>query len=131
MRTLQFRQGDVLLEIVDRWGVPSSEENTMEDAKDGKVVLAAGETTGHDHVLTKIRDSVIRRFVPNNPAVRRSWEQQGEDYLKVDGRGGALFQHVTPTSLGDHFGFHIPAGIVRRIRQRVWDPTMGERQVVD
>lgn len=65
----QYRQGDVLLERIDR----RPKDLKQQDRDKGRVILAYGETTGHAHAFTE-------------PATKKFVDSGGGEYFEVRGR---------------------------------------------
>jgi hypothetical protein len=103
-----YRQGDILLvreedEPWDHWqGKPTP----------GFLVVAQGEKTGHDHVIT-------------GPGVAFSedWRSQQPDYVHLP----------TPARMihPEHAPLDLESGYYRIVRQREYQYSDGERQVED
>lgn len=93
-----FRQGDVMLRQV-----PKIPAEATPQKKDGPIVLALGETTGHQHAIYHDLDSVDV-FV----------SATGTMYLQV--KDGAKLQHE------EHGTITLPAGNYERVLQREYSP---------
>ena len=74
-----YRQGDVALVRID--GIP--ENFGPVDIKDGKIILASGEATGHHHRIEFAFDA------PDHPKLYRDI-QTGAQILEVGGGSAAL-----------------------------------------
>lgn len=101
-----YRQGDVLIEAVEDW----PETGTVVPPRDGRIILAEGEATGHHHSLP---------------------ECDVESALADD--GGALFLRLIRDSTlehQEHSAIRLRAGIYKVTRQREYSPT-GTRRVRD
>jgi hypothetical protein len=93
--TLQYRQGDVLLERID--SIPEGAERQEDE---GRIILAYGEKTGHHHAISTAY------------ATRYQWE---EDTL-IDVLEGAELVHE------EHSAIALAPGAYRKIQQREYSP---------
>ena len=105
MKTIQLRQGDVLLEVVD--AIPSGAKAVP--PQNGKHVLAEGEATGHAHTVEAEHGTL--------------YEKDGVLYLKLEAEAPMRHQEHAPIT--------IPAGIVRKAPQMEWSDALEPRQVLD
>jgi hypothetical protein len=96
MMTKIFRQGDVFLERID-----SIPKKAKEIKREGNLVLAEGEATGHAHV---IKDRLARLF----------GDEQGNCYISLE--KPATLEHE------EHSAHRLPAGNFRVVRQREYSP---------
>ena len=92
-----YRQGDVLLMAVD--AVPAEAQPVARDA--GRIVLAYGEVSGHAHAIAAPEDEATLLSVSEN-----------ERFLRL----------LADVDLAheEHAPIHLPRGVYRVIRQRVW-----------
>lgn len=95
-----YRQGDIMLERIDTIPAGAKEEAP----KDGRIVLAYGEVTGHAHAFY---GKGVRYFAPND---------QGVAHIRVEGEEPAMLQHE------EHSTIPVPPGAYRVIRQREYHP---------
>jgi hypothetical protein len=95
----QYRQGDVLLCAVDR--IPLGAKPVPRDGD--RVVVAAGELTGHAHVFAAARVRMFR-------------EEGGHRSFLIIGKGGAWLCHE------EHDPILVPAGHYEFRRQREYTP---------
>lgn len=103
---MMYRQGDVLIVAVK--AIPSK---LRAIPRNGRIVLAEGEATGHAHVITDEEAALYGTDL-------------AERYLSVLAEGGVLLTHE------EHDAILIPLGTYQVIRQREYAPE-GERQVAD
>lgn len=106
--TLLFRQGDVLLERVT--AIPA---DVLEIKREGCVVLAEGETSGHQHV---IKSPGIRVYAPP--------QSEQPTYLEI-AEALALLEHE------EHSPIRLEKGIYRVTQQREFLPKETPRRVLD
>ncbi len=100
----QARHGDVFLQRVD--ALPAG---ATERPRDGDVILALGEVTGHAH---RIRTKETR-----------IWDMGTQRYLVVP-EGGGVLEHE------EHGTIAIPSGAYQIVQQREYHP-LEIRQVAD
>ena len=91
-----FRQGDVLIVPVDNF--PETLEKV--EQKNGRVVLAHGELTGHAHAVSDHRAALFR-----DPKL-------GSLFMHVSGDGPVALKH------NEHGTIQIPPGNYRVVYQR-------------
>lgn len=101
-----YRQGDVLLRKLEQ--APS---NLKPITTTGRVVLAHGISTGHDH-------SMVRS------AAADYTDDEGRTIILVAAEGGALLEHQ------EHTAITIPQGVYHHVKQREFSPT-NIRNVLD
>ena len=99
-----FRQGDVLLQRIDR--LP---ENALPVKWDDRVVLAYGEVTGHAHAIST--------------QYAKMYMLKGDRLLEV--KPGAVLVHE------EHATITLPEGFYKVIQQREYVPEAPPRDVVD
>jgi len=99
-----YRQGDVLIQKIDRLPVDAREVEW-----DDRVILAYGEVTGHAHALSTAEAKMY------------SW--QGERILEV--KPGAKLVHE------EHATIVLPEGFYKVIQQREYVPEAPPRDVID
>lgn len=92
---IHYRQGDVLLLKVSR--APAGAQK-----RDGRIVLAYGEVTGHAHAI----DDEFAELM----------EFEGRRYLRVPARKVATLTHE------EHGAIQIPGGIYEIRQQREYSP---------
>ena len=97
MESRQFRQGDVLLIVVER--VP--QYANLVARENGQIVLAHGEATGHAHALRE-------------PGCEL-YHLRGERYLTVT-EENCVLRHE------EHNPIALPVGVYRVVRQREYVP---------
>jgi hypothetical protein len=102
---MQYRQGDVLLEVVD--AVPVGAKIVR--PKNGQHVLAEGEATGHAHTVEACYGTL--------------YEKGGVLYLKLDVEAPMRHQ--------EHAAVALPQKILRKVPQMEWSDAMEPRQVLD
>ena len=95
-----YRQGDIL--IVPLAKMPKGLDPI--DCKDGPVLLADGEVTGHAHAIKDRRAALFRD--PKLAAI----------FMHVSGDGPVALEHQ------EHSTVQIPPGIYQIIRQREYSP---------
>lgn len=100
-----YRQGDVLLVPISE--IPKAAKPTA--AKHRRLILAAGEATGHHHSVQET-ESVSLLEVPS----------QNELFLLVK-EGDALLEHQ------EHATITVPPGTYRVVRQREYTPEAIQR----
>lgn len=92
----QFRQGDVLIERVEKIPVGMQKQHAK-----GRIILAHGEATGHHHSLA--RDAADW------------WKGEGEEqFLELSRPASVTHQ--------EHAAVELPAGRYRVTRQREYSP---------
>jgi hypothetical protein len=101
-----YAQGDILLEEVEN----ATPVEVMPHDRDGAIVLARGEITGHRHTfhsgnVVMFRDAALARDVP---------PQLYLGHIRIDATPAEL-QHE------EHATVTLPAGTYRVRRQREWD----------
>jgi hypothetical protein len=101
-----YRQGDVMLR-----GIAKIPKQAAQQKKDGPIVLALGESTGHKHQILDNLDNVDVYIA-----------ESGEMYLRV--KGETALRHE------EHGAIMIPPGNYERIVQREYSPA-GLRNVAD
>jgi len=110
MKTV-FAQGDVILERVE--DIEPKPEQIVKPEKNGAIVLAEGEVTGHLHAIyggaIMFRDDALARGVPEDLYI---------GHVKVASAGAVLEHGTGPGQKGDHDPVEIPAGTYRARRQR-------------
>jgi hypothetical protein len=104
-----YRQGDVLVRVVSRRDF-ARRHGAQLGAENGRIILARGEATGHNH---SIDARVGRLFEDSKPGIC---------YLLLDEEGLLEHQEHSPISL--------PKGVYEVIRQREYEPRR-DRYVVD
>ncbi|WP_020522202.1 hypothetical protein [Catelliglobosispora koreensis] len=97
-----FRQGDVLVMPMPREELPNGLVQAPRDRRN-RMVLALGEATGHAHVVTGERVSLL--CPPDDPE---------RLYLLIEGYGRLGHEEHGPIALG--------AGAYRVVRQREYFP---------
>jgi hypothetical protein len=102
---MQFRQGDVMLVKVS--AVPKSAKPIA--AKKGRIILAEGEATGHDHSIDASKAALYI-------------DKAGQAYLLA--QDGCTLVHQ------EHAAINIDSGSYRVIRQREYTP-QAIRNVMD
>jgi hypothetical protein len=107
---MQYRQGDVFLERVPDGTVPRGAAPLPREG--GRVVLAAGEATGHAHAIADPGAEVYRLG------------DEVEAWLRVVAAGGVALRHEEHAPIG------LPPGTYRVRRQREYAPA-ATRQVAD
>jgi hypothetical protein len=109
------RQGDILFvkDDLPRYGLKPLE------AKNGKLIVAEGEVTGHHHGFSE-NDNVTMQYVTNSG----SNGQETTIYLVV-GEGGATLTH------DEHGAIDFEPGTYRVQPQREYDPEFQSRPVWD
>jgi hypothetical protein len=94
-----FRQGDVMIRAIS--GIPSGAARTHPT---GRIILAAGEVTGHHHAITL------------DPGIRiDSYEKDGKIYLHIEG-GDAVLSHE------EHGCITLPPGDYQSWIQKEYSP---------
>ena len=99
---MQFRQGDVLLELVEN--VAPGACRIV--APTGQLLVASGKDGTHAHVLDAGTDIAAWRLAEG---------AGGPDYLVVGGKGARLCHE-------EHAPLALPGGCYRVIRQHEYDP---------
>ncbi|MEV4417147.1 hypothetical protein [Catellatospora sp. NPDC049609] len=97
-----FRQGDVLVVPIAREALPEGLMDAPRDRRN-RMVLALGEATGHAHVLTGERVSLL--CPPDEP---------GRLYLLIEGYGRLVHEEHGPIALSP--------GAYKVVRQREYFP---------
>lgn len=97
-----YRQGDVLVVRIDDDRLPQNLIQAPRDRRN-RMVLALGEATGHAHVLTGERVSLL--CPPDDP---------GRLFLKIEGHGRLVHEEHGPIPL--------PPGAYQVVRQREYFP---------
>ena len=105
--TGQYRQGDVLLCVIDE--IPPDVKPVANDGD--RVVVALGEQTGHAHAFAADRVEMLQ-------------EKRSRRSFLVIGEGGAELAHE------EHDPILVPAGCYELRRQREYAPAM-PRLVLD
>jgi len=100
-----YRQGDVLLMAVD--SVPADAQPVARD--DGRIVLAYGEVTGHAHAID----------APESEATLLSVSEERRFLRLMADVDLAHEEHAT---------IHLPPGVYRVIRQRVWGDAVADAE---
>lgn len=95
---MQFRQGDIFIESVDR--IP---DDAKKSKAKGLYILAHGEATGHHHSLAVMPDVEM-------------YEKDGTLYLRVATDYGVAVEHQ------EHAPIDLPRGLFRVLRQREYSP---------
>lgn len=110
----QYRQGDVLLERVDR--VPEEAVRLAIGVED-PLLVAPGRDGRHAHRLVGDADVISWSTAPAKaaPALAVTTETPAPDYLVIGSRGARLVHE-------EHAPIDLPPGRYRIIRQRVFDP---------
>lgn len=103
-QTQLYRQGDVLLQKIDR--LP---EGLVEKQWDKRIVLAHGEVTGHAHALSIDEATMFTR--------------QGERYLQVKPNAKLIHE--------EHATIVLPEGFYKVVQQREYVPQSAPRDVED
>jgi hypothetical protein len=98
-----FRQGDVLVVPVDPGQIPSGLMPAPRD-RQGRMVLASGEATGHAHVITG--DRVALLCPPDQP---------DRLFLRIEGHARLVHE--------EHHPIPLPPGGYRVVRQREYVPS--------
>ena len=113
-KPMQLIQGDIISIKADH-----SERKGMRPLTDRHLV-AEGEASGHNHVITATRDSEVLFE-----------EANGVTYLRVL-RGEALLSHVLgeTATKADHEPITLPVGDWTLLRQREYSE-LGDRKVID
>ncbi|HEX3049816.1 MAG TPA: hypothetical protein VHP83_04110 [Aggregatilineaceae bacterium] len=101
-----YRQGDVLIVPVDE--IP---EGSLVGEAGERIVLAAGEATGHAHTITSDQVTVWHRIQHDN--------NEAQIFLQV----------MTPVDVEhqEHAPITLPPGLYRVVRQREYDPEENRR----
>ena len=102
---MQYRQGDVLLREV-----PSKPQGLVAEKRQGDIILALGEVTGHAH---RIADKTVL-----------VWFAAGQRYIEVQ-EPGATLKHE------EHAPIAIAPGLYEVVQQREWDLSGEVRPVTD
>lgn len=102
MSQIQYRQGDVLLELVDVQ-LPCDAQRVKRDR--GRVVLAYGEVTGHAHAITDAGAELFQRLVEDG---------MEERFLRVESE--VALEHE------EHGTITIPPGLYRQVPQNEYTP---------
>lgn len=100
----QYRQGDVFLRRVEK--LP---EGAEKQKRDGRIVLAYGEVTGHAHAIHEVEADVYAL-------------KTGERYLLISGLSKLVHE--------EHATIDIEPGVYEVIQQREYFP-QGIRNVAD
>lgn len=103
-KTISYRQGDVLVVKIERLPEGANEMECEE-----RVILQAGEVTGHCHAI------------PTEYA--RMYTHKGLRYIEV--QPGTILRHE------EHAHIELPAGYYRVIQQREYVPEAPPRDVID
>lgn len=96
-----YRQGDVLLYALDRSRITS--ELDVVPRRDGRIVLAEGEATGHAHAVHDAGATLLRARRPGGPLL-----------LRLDAPAVVVHEEHTPLEL--------PAGDYAVVLQREYVP---------
>ena len=104
-----FRQGDVLIEVVEM-DVRGMKEIPLNE---GKAILAWGEVTGHRH-----------RFEQDNVKMYAANDNSGRRFVVISERPATLFHE-------EHAPIECPPGIYEVIIQREWSDENESVQVKD
>lgn len=107
-----YRQGDILLQAIDT--LPANLVHVP--SKDGKLVLAEGEVTGHAHTIA---DTGCALFTVPHDAQSETDGFGEATYLTVR-RANSLLVHE------EHSTLIIPKGFYRVIRQREYSPVFNQ-----
>lgn len=102
---MQFRQGDVMLVRVD--SIPKTAQRAP--AKNGRVILAEGEATGHSHSIDASKAAL---FIDKN------------EQMFLLAQDGCTLVHQ------EHASINIDSGSYQVVRQREYEPE-GIRNVMD
>lgn len=100
---IQYRQGDVLVEVSD---IPKDAKRMK---REGRIVLAEGEATGHAHTMEA-------------------------DLVELYERKGTLYMRVfepAPLIHQEHAAITVAPGTYKVTRQREWSDAQEPRQVLD
>ena len=95
-----FRQGDVLLVLIDPPDFSQAEEMPRED---GRIVLAHGEATGHAHAI----------------------EADHATLFMLDGDSTLHLEHAATLGHEEHAPIQLPPGDYSVVRQRVYSESLG------
>lgn len=101
MKPIHYRQGDVL--IVSRARKPKGEMKPIDRDERGRLILAAGEATGHHHAIAGMNAGLFEAQEP------------GKCFLFIEGDAVTL-------SHEEHGGITIAPGWYEVIRQREYSP---------
>lgn len=102
MKTPMIRQGDVLLQKVDKQiNILDATEATVDPKVPGRVVLAYGEATGHHHSIST--------------DYAKMYEWKGDRLLEV--KEGAVLEHQ------EHSAITLEPGVYKVVQQREFDPS--------
>ena len=104
MKKFQARHGDLLIEQVD--SIPSAAHPVE---RNGDVILAEGEVTGHAHRIASKAVSM--------------WSDGAQAYITVDAPADLTHE--------EHRTITIPPGTYKVVRQREWSLESEWRQVAD
>jgi hypothetical protein len=117
---LQFRQGDVLIVMVD-----SLPKNVVAKTRDnGRVVLAYGEVTGHAHAI--IEKKVIHYDAPDAVSAAEALLASVGMKRQLTAENAPTFLELAteaPLQHEEHGTIKLPAGRAVVIRQREYSPT--------
>lgn len=102
------RQGDILIRLIDE--IPTSA--VQEAPEDKRLVLAAGEATGHHHAIME------------RPTVKMFSDGGEAKYIEIEESPAALVHE-------EHAAISIPPGKYAVLRQREYEPRVFSRQVGD
>lgn len=109
----QFRQGDVLIELIGAVAdLPSTA--TIRPRDNGRLILAYGEVTGHVHAVL---DAPMAAIYDDPNAT------DGSFYLTIGGPSGVIHE--------EHGRIDLDPGLYRVQRQREWTDEDEPRQVAD
>jgi hypothetical protein len=98
----QYRQGDVFIERIEK--LPAKIAPLARVG--GRVVLAHGVVTGHDHAIAAKN---VKAYAPARAA------KEGELFLEISGKSAALTHD-------EHSTITLPAGTYKVSRQREYSP---------
>jgi hypothetical protein len=116
----QFRQGDVLIVMVD-----SLPKNVVAKPRDnGRVVLAYGEVTGHAHAI--IEKKVIHYDAPDAVSAAEALLASVGMKRQLTAENAPTFLELAteaPLQHEEHGTIKLPAGRAVVIRQREYSPT--------
>jgi hypothetical protein len=104
-KTITYRQGDVLVVKVER--LP---EGANEVEFEDRVILQAGEVTGHCHAIST--------------EYSRMYTAKGQRFIVI-APGGARLNHE------EHAAIDLPQGVYRVVQQREYVPEAPPRDVID
>lgn len=104
-----YRHGDLVLTRED------IDVSALKHVGDNTYILAEGETTGHKHVMTKVKESTVDVYLD---------EKTNELVIKIDGKASLVHE--------EHKELIFETGTYRMKHQREYDYFgLNSRQVID